>query len=173
MGAAAMQEANNERQQAVARLPRPLLDEAPRCPRCDSIDTKFCYYNMLQPRCLCKRCRRYWAQGRSLCKNKRSLSQLAGSSSITMDHLARAFSSMTMEQGVHTFVSATGFELPKNQLSLSIDELVSSDMDMEVPPLVFDGASVGGGEGATAAATHQGVQWPVGANEEGASNARG
>jgi hypothetical protein len=168
MGAAAMQEAKNERQQALARLPRPLLDDAPRCPRCDSIDTKFRYYNMFQPRYLCKRCRRYWAQGRSLRnvaiggggrKNKRSLSQLAGSSSISKDHLVLAFSSMTMEQDFPTFMSATGIdELRRSQLPLSIDELVSSDMDMEVPPLVFDGASVGGGEGA---------------NAEGASNARG
>ncbi|TVU50078.1 hypothetical protein EJB05_01435 [Eragrostis curvula] len=51
------------------RKPRPQLDEALRCPRCDSSKTKFCYYNnysMKQPRYFCKACRRYWTQGGSL-----------------------------------------------------------------------------------------------------------
>lgn len=40
-----------------------------RCPRCESRDTKFCYYNnynMSQPRHFCKSCRRYWTLGGSL-----------------------------------------------------------------------------------------------------------
>ncbi|KAF6160586.1 hypothetical protein GIB67_019526 [Kingdonia uniflora] len=39
------------------------------CPRCDSCNTKFCYYNnynLSQPRHFCKACRRYWTQGGSL-----------------------------------------------------------------------------------------------------------
>ena len=42
---------------------------SPRCPRCDSSNTKFCYYNnysSLQPRHFCKSCRRYWTKGGSL-----------------------------------------------------------------------------------------------------------
>ncbi|CAN0922168.1 Dof zinc finger protein DOF5.8 [Linum grandiflorum] len=41
------------------------------CPRCESTDTKFCYYNnynLSQPRHFCKSCRRYWTQGGSLRK---------------------------------------------------------------------------------------------------------
>lgn len=41
----------------------------PRCPRCDSSNTKFCYYNnysLSQPRYFCKACRRYWTQGGTL-----------------------------------------------------------------------------------------------------------
>lgn len=37
-----------------------------RCPRCDSLNTKFCYYNnykLSQPRYFCKSCRRYWTKG--------------------------------------------------------------------------------------------------------------
>ncbi|KAG6584390.1 Dof zinc finger protein DOF5.4, partial [Cucurbita argyrosperma subsp. argyrosperma] len=37
-----------------------------KCPRCDSLDTKFCYYNNYncsQPRHFCKTCRRYWTIG--------------------------------------------------------------------------------------------------------------
>ncbi|KAG0452872.1 hypothetical protein HPP92_025536 [Vanilla planifolia] len=39
------------------------------CPRCNSINTKFCYYNnysLRQPRFFCKTCRRYWTEGGSL-----------------------------------------------------------------------------------------------------------
>ncbi|VAI33399.1 unnamed protein product [Triticum turgidum subsp. durum] len=39
------------------------------CPRCESRDTKFCYYNNYntsQPRHYCKSCRRYWTKGGTL-----------------------------------------------------------------------------------------------------------
>lgn len=39
------------------------------CPRCNSHDTKFCYYNnynLTQPRHYCRTCRRYWTQGGTL-----------------------------------------------------------------------------------------------------------
>ncbi|KAE8695990.1 Dof zinc finger protein DOF5.7 [Hibiscus syriacus] len=42
---------------------------APKCPRCDSPNTKFCYYNnysLSQPRHFCKTCRRYWTKGGAL-----------------------------------------------------------------------------------------------------------
>ncbi|KAI9075447.1 hypothetical protein K1719_042572 [Acacia pycnantha] len=40
-----------------------------RCPRCNSVNTKFCYYNnysLSQPRYFCKTCKRYWTHGGSL-----------------------------------------------------------------------------------------------------------
>ncbi|KAJ6808726.1 putative dof zinc finger protein DOF5.4 [Iris pallida] len=43
--------------------------EALRCPRCDSSNTKFCYYNnysLSQPRHFCKACKRYWTRGGTL-----------------------------------------------------------------------------------------------------------
>lgn len=39
------------------------------CPRCKSMETKFCYfnnYNVNQPRHFCKGCQRYWTAGGSL-----------------------------------------------------------------------------------------------------------
>ncbi|XP_030543578.1 dof zinc finger protein DOF1.4 isoform X2 [Rhodamnia argentea] len=39
------------------------------CPRCDSSNTKFCYYNnysLTQPRHFCKSCKRYWTRGGTL-----------------------------------------------------------------------------------------------------------
>lgn len=43
--------------------------EALKCPRCDSANTKFCYYNnysLSQPRHFCKACKRYWTRGGTL-----------------------------------------------------------------------------------------------------------
>ncbi|RLN17909.1 dof zinc finger protein DOF5.7-like [Panicum miliaceum] len=69
--------------------PPPLPEQGLRCPRCDSSNTKFCYYNnysLSQPRHFCKTCRRYWTKGGALrnvpvgggCrKNKRSRSAAA------------------------------------------------------------------------------------------------
>ncbi|CAN4126809.1 unnamed protein product [Withania somnifera] len=44
-------------------------EQALNCPRCDSPNTKFCYYNnysLSQPRHFCKTCRRYWTKGGAL-----------------------------------------------------------------------------------------------------------
>ncbi|XP_057950168.1 cyclic dof factor 2-like isoform X2 [Malania oleifera] len=41
-------------------------DKILQCPRCNSMDTKFCYYNnynVNQPRHFCKKCQRYWTAG--------------------------------------------------------------------------------------------------------------
>ncbi|XP_051141222.1 cyclic dof factor 2-like isoform X2 [Andrographis paniculata] len=60
------------------------------CPRCNSMDTKFCYfnnYNVNQPRHFCRNCQRYWTAGGTMRnvpvgagrrKNKASVSQLRG-----------------------------------------------------------------------------------------------
>nr|AZL49138.1 Dof transcription factor 15 [Boehmeria nivea] len=43
--------------------------EPQKCPRCDSTNTKFCYYNnysLSQPRHFCKACKRYWTRGGTL-----------------------------------------------------------------------------------------------------------
>lgn len=66
------------------RRSKPHPTQVQKCPRCDSLNTKFCYYNnynLSQPRYFCKNCRRYWTKGGALrnvpvgggCrKNKRS-----------------------------------------------------------------------------------------------------
>ncbi|XP_074566872.1 dof zinc finger protein DOF2.1-like [Curcuma longa] len=55
-------------QESVIMRPSP-LEQCLKCPRCESANTKFCYYNnysLSQPRYFCKACRRYWTQGGSL-----------------------------------------------------------------------------------------------------------
>ncbi|CAL4941742.1 unnamed protein product [Urochloa decumbens] len=52
--------ASNQRE----KLKKP--DKVLPCPRCNSMDTKFCYfnnYNVNQPRHFCKNCQRYWTAG--------------------------------------------------------------------------------------------------------------
>lgn len=54
---------------AQEKKPRPPDQAALKCPRCDSTNTKFCYYNnysLTQPRYFCKSCRRYWTKGGTL-----------------------------------------------------------------------------------------------------------
>ncbi|KAJ4772233.1 Dof zinc finger protein [Rhynchospora pubera] len=54
-------------QARIAKVPLP--DPALPCPRCESTNTKFCYYNnysLTQPRHFCKTCRRYWTRGGAL-----------------------------------------------------------------------------------------------------------
>ncbi|KAF8396780.1 hypothetical protein HHK36_018412 [Tetracentron sinense] len=51
----------------LAKLPQP--EVALKCPRCESTNTKFCYFNnysLTQPRHFCKTCRRYWTRGGAL-----------------------------------------------------------------------------------------------------------
>ncbi|XP_047939768.1 dof zinc finger protein DOF3.1-like [Salvia hispanica] len=81
------------KQQDGNKKARPADMQALKCPRCDSANTKFCYYNnysLSQPRYFCKSCRRYWTKGGTLrnvpvgggCrKNKRSSSTSSSSSS--------------------------------------------------------------------------------------------
>ncbi|KAL4347273.1 hypothetical protein GQ457_17G022580 [Hibiscus cannabinus] len=81
---------------ALERKIRPQKEQALNCPRCNSTNTKFCYYNnysLTQPRYFCKTCRRYWTEGGSLRnipvgggsrKNKRSSS----SSSVSVSSMS-------------------------------------------------------------------------------------
>ncbi|KAI3447683.1 hypothetical protein Pfo_004348 [Paulownia fortunei] len=51
----------------LANIPMP--ETALKCPRCESTNTKFCYFNnysLSQPRHFCKTCRRYWTRGGAL-----------------------------------------------------------------------------------------------------------
>ncbi|KAL9232156.1 hypothetical protein vseg_007295 [Gypsophila vaccaria] len=60
------QEENNSNDNATVHK-RP--DKIIPCPRCKSMETKFCYfnnYNVNQPRHFCKGCQRYWTAGGAL-----------------------------------------------------------------------------------------------------------
>ncbi|XP_020572791.1 cyclic dof factor 1-like [Phalaenopsis equestris] len=58
-------ESNNDPENKSNKKPDKILP----CPRCKSMETKFCYYNnynINQPRHFCKNCQRYWTAGGSM-----------------------------------------------------------------------------------------------------------
>ncbi|WOK94124.1 dof zinc finger protein DOF5.4-like [Canna indica] len=129
---------------ATARQPPP---QPVKCPRCDSANTKFCYYNnynLSQPRYFCKSCRRYWTMGGVLrnvpfgggCrKSKRPSSSSATSKTSSKasylpspakadkDHPRRRHSSSTSSSSLAASSPATAPSLdpplPTSQISLS------------------------------------------------------
>ncbi|KAA8519660.1 hypothetical protein F0562_013895 [Nyssa sinensis] len=55
----------NKDDQTIEKRPDKIIP----CPRCKSMETKFCYfnnYNVNQPRHFCKGCQRYWTAGGAL-----------------------------------------------------------------------------------------------------------
>ncbi|KAL8141923.1 hypothetical protein V2J09_014955 [Rumex salicifolius] len=61
---AAESQKDDDKVQGEKSLKKP--DKILPCPRCNSMDTKFCYYNnynVNQPRHFCKSCQRYWTAG--------------------------------------------------------------------------------------------------------------
>ncbi|RCV14893.1 hypothetical protein SEVIR_3G015900v4 [Setaria viridis] len=55
--------------EAARKGQQPSRQQQLECPRCQSTNTKFCYYNnysTAQPRHFCRACRRYWTHGGTL-----------------------------------------------------------------------------------------------------------
>ncbi|CAN1283686.1 Cyclic dof factor 4 [Linum perenne] len=58
-------EEEEDQEQSLDKKPEKIIP----CPRCKSMETKFCYfnnYNVNQPRHFCKGCQRYWTAGGAL-----------------------------------------------------------------------------------------------------------
>ncbi|MED6188699.1 hypothetical protein PIB30_117091 [Stylosanthes scabra] len=63
-----MRKQQQQQQQQTQQQQQPMLEPL-RCPRCDSTNTKFCYYNNYnksQPRHFCRACKRHWTKGGTL-----------------------------------------------------------------------------------------------------------
>ncbi|XP_008779546.2 dof zinc finger protein DOF5.1-like isoform X1 [Phoenix dactylifera] len=125
----------------LAKIPQP--EPALKCPRCDSTNTKFCYFNnysLSQPRHFCKTCRRYWTRGGALrnvpvgggCRrNKRTKS--AGSSSSKSSAAATA-SAADRQACASSSTSSTA-------ASVGIGGAIPSNLSMP-PQLPFMAASL-------------------------------
>ncbi|XP_076887616.1 uncharacterized protein LOC143537821, partial [Bidens hawaiensis] len=64
-----IQSSSNQRSTPVKRSLQTQQSDPVKCPRCDSTNTKFCYYNnynKTQPRHYCKACKRHWTKGGTL-----------------------------------------------------------------------------------------------------------
>ncbi|KAK1304256.1 Dof zinc finger protein DOF4.6 [Acorus calamus] len=96
---------------------RPQKEQALNCPRCNSTNTKFCYYNnysLTQPRYFCKTCRRYWTEGGSLRnvpvgggsrKNKRSSSSSSTTTTTTTNTTSCTTSTSTIKASPSPIIS--------------------------------------------------------------------
>ncbi|KAK4441145.1 Dof zinc finger protein DOF2.1 [Sesamum alatum] len=119
------------------KKPRP-AEQALKCPRCDSTNTKFCYYNnysLSQPRYFCKSCRRYWTKGGTLrnvpvgggCrKNNKRSSSSSSSSSTSSSSSKRNHDHQPMptipSPNIPPFAPLSSYEY-SNDLSLAIARL--------------------------------------------------
>ncbi|GKV05809.1 hypothetical protein SLEP1_g17775 [Rubroshorea leprosula] len=105
----------------LANIPMP--ETALPCPRCESTNTKFCYFNnysLTQPRHFCKTCRRYWTRGGALrnvpvgggCRrNKRSKGSSSKSPATSSDRQTASGSPRTISSG-STDVLGIGPQVP-------------------------------------------------------------
>ncbi|XP_027352958.1 cyclic dof factor 3-like [Abrus precatorius] len=100
-------------------------DKILQCPRCNSLDTKFCYfnnYNVNQPRHFCKNCQRYWTAGGTMRnvpigagrrKNKHLASQyghiIVNSDGVPTSRLESTDSSRHQPRHISSLESSTAF----------------------------------------------------------------
>ncbi|XP_073276498.1 dof zinc finger protein DOF2.4-like [Primulina huaijiensis] len=117
----------------MANIPVP--ESAMKCPRCESVNTKFCYFNnysLSQPRHFCKTCRRYWTRGGALrsvplgggCRrNKRSKPTSSNSPAgsdrpqTSSSSTSNTISSNSRPAGPMPLLSPSRFTSPMNQLA--------------------------------------------------------
>ncbi|KAM0941271.1 putative transcription factor C2C2-Dof family [Dioscorea sansibarensis] len=138
------QHPQQQQQQQQEKKPRPQQEQALKCPRCDSINTKFCYYNnysLSQPRYFCKGCRRYWTHGGSLrnvpvgggCrKNKRSNS----SSSLSLS--SSSSSSTSCSPSASTSTSTSSSSSPSSSSTSTITATTTTILPHPPPPPFYD-----------------------------------
>ncbi|KAE8728576.1 Dof zinc finger protein DOF5.8 [Hibiscus syriacus] len=105
-----------------------------KCPRCDSTNTKFCYYNNYnksQPRHLCKACKRHWTKGGTLRnvpvgggrKNKRlKTSDSNTSSAATTTKTSIAFKTSTASGVDNNFMAIQPSRQQRQGLQLPLDD---------------------------------------------------
>lgn len=101
------------------------------CPRCNSMDTKFCYYNnynINQPRYFCKACQRYWTAGGTMRnvpvgagrrKNKNSSAShyrhISISEALQVARIDSATNGKVLSFGLDAPISDTIFNLGENK----------------------------------------------------------
>ncbi|KAF0911020.1 hypothetical protein E2562_005408 [Oryza meyeriana var. granulata] len=159
----------------LAKIPQP--EPGLKCPRCESTNTKFCYFNnysLSQPRHFCKTCRRYWTRGGALrnvpvgggCRrNKRTKSSKSSSSSAASASATGATSSSTSSTatgGSSAAAAAAAMMPPQTQLPFlaSLHHPLGGGDHYSASRLGFPGLSsldpidyqLGGGGGGAAAA---------------------
>ncbi|XP_031399171.1 dof zinc finger protein DOF5.1-like isoform X2 [Punica granatum] len=140
-----------------ARLANIPMPEGPlKCPRCESTNTKFCYFNnysLSQPRHFCKTCRRYWTRGGALrnvpvgggCRrNKRSKGSSSKSPASSSDRTVGSGGSGASGGGLTSGVSSgSGLGSAAEMLGLGGGHIPPSRL---MPPLQYLTTDFGSGD---------------------------
>ncbi|KAF8081268.1 hypothetical protein N665_0896s0007 [Sinapis alba] len=117
------------------------------CPRCNSTNTKFCYYNnynFSQPRHFCKSCRRYWTHGGTLRDipvgggtrkaAKRSRTRSSSTISSVLSTSSSAISSVVSNSSAGSrsvSLQATPVLFPQSLISNGISHTVTAPLENE------------------------------------------
>ncbi|KAI7753168.1 hypothetical protein M8C21_021553 [Ambrosia artemisiifolia] len=136
-------------------------DQTPvHCPRCDSSNTKFCYYNnysLSQPRYFCKGCRRYWTKGGTL-RNipiggvSRKSKKMSSSSTTTVHHHQRRRELPQQNSNYDKLaILSDGNAISPNSIGLQLSNPVSPIRFSENPDFMFEDLTIdfmerGGGD---------------------------
>lgn len=122
------------------------------CPRCDSKNTKFCYYNnynKLQPRHFCKACKRHWTKGGTLRnvpvgggrKNKRlKTTAMSSAGSIATGNDQNIAASLGDQKDIFGILSRGPFGTRGNSVNSNFFDNNTSDFPLfqnQVPPFTL------------------------------------
>ncbi|KAI4354454.1 hypothetical protein L6164_003314 [Bauhinia variegata] len=123
-------------QARMANIPMP--ETALKCPRCESTNTKFCYFNnysLSQPRHFCKTCRRYWTRNGALrnvpvgggCRrNKRTKGSSSSKSPVSSDRQtgsASSTNSVSSNSGSAADIVGLGPQVPPLRFMAPLHQL--------------------------------------------------
>lgn len=121
------------------------------CPRCDSKNTKFCYYNnnnKLQPRHFCKACKRHWTKGGTLRnvplgggrKNKRLKTTATSTASSTVTSTQNLSLALGDQKDIFGILSQGSFGDRGNTVNSNFPGNTISDLPLfqnQMPPFAF------------------------------------
>ncbi|KAL1214385.1 Dof zinc finger protein DOF3.4 [Cardamine amara subsp. amara] len=120
----------------VTTAPNPEQQEQLPCPRCDSTNTKFCYYNnynFSQPRHFCKSCRRYWTHGGTLRDIPIGGGTRKGAKRSRTCSSASSASVVSTSNGVRSVpLQATPVLFPQSSISNGVSHTVTASLDNDV-----------------------------------------
>lgn len=154
----------------------PVPESALKCPRCESINTKFCYfnnYNLSQPRHFCKTCRRYWTRGGALrsipvgggCRRNKRSKPASSKSTAGSDREQTTSNSTSIPAGFMPLLPPLRFTSPMNQptgnfsahdMSLNYTTIPASTADDN--DMNFQFGSVFGGVAASLSSSGGGIE---------------
>ncbi|KAK4271501.1 hypothetical protein QN277_020190 [Acacia crassicarpa] len=134
-----------KQQQQIQSSSSSLSSEPLKCPRCDSINTKFCYYNNYnksQPRHFCRTCKRHWTKGGTLRnvpvgggrKNKRVKKSSSSSTPISSSAAAAATSGMPIQSSLQRPSNNNLPPPPSSSASLFQSLIPSQPLTLLLPP---------------------------------------